>query len=300
MYYKDYAAYLRELFPHSSKVQKISVNAGFTCPNRDGTISTGGCIYCLNMSFTPGYCMDGARGDVAAQLERGREFFGRKYPEMEFLAYFQSFTNTFGSVSVLENLYRTAMNAPGVIGLVIGTRPDCIDTTTLQLLSRLNREKTVMVELGAETSHDHTLRLINRGHAWSDVERAARVLSGEGIHTGLHLIAGLPGEEEEEVMQTIGLACALPVDSLKLHQLQVLRGTALHDMLEAGLISVPDFTLERYLDLCVRIVKAVPGHICLERFLSSAPPHMVVRPQWGVKNHVFTDMLRQRLAREVN
>ena len=160
--YKDFAEYMREKFP-GEKVQKISVNAGFSCPNRDGTIGRGGCIYCDNTSFTPGYCFN--HGDIVSQLEEGKSFFARKYPKMKYLAYFQSFSNTFGRpVSELERMYREALDVDGVVGLIIGTRPDTLPDDVVSMLSRLNREKPVIVEIGAETSHDSTRKLAV--HCW--------------------------------------------------------------------------------------------------------------------------------------
>ncbi len=290
-----YSEYLAGIFP-GMKVQKISVNAGFSCPNRDGTISRGGCIYCLNTSFTPGYCMEPEREGVRGQLEAGKRFFSRKYPRMTYLAYFQSYTNTFGGSGRLGELYREAVETEDVVGLVVGTRPDCLPEDTLKVLAEINREKPVIVELGAETSHDATLRLINRGHDWESVCEASRRLDSCGIRNGLHLIAGLPGEGKEEVLETVERALQLPIDSLKLHQLQVLRGTPLERMMARGELTVPEISLDEYLSLCAEIVRRVGRKVCLERFLAQAPPEMVVSPRWGLKNYEFTSLLLKRLA----
>ena len=292
-YYKDFSEYMQEVFP-SIKVQKLSIDAGFTCPNRDGSIGTGGCIYCNNASFTPRYCSP--KDSVEAQILKGKEFFRKKYPQMKYLAYFQSYTNTFGkSVASLAKMYRKAVEIEDVVGLIIGTRPDCIPDELIEALSQLNREKPVIVEIGAETSKDETLRLINRNHTWSDVEDAAKRLNDRGIRTGLHLIAGLPGENEEDVLETVRKACELPIDSIKMHQLQIVKGTPLSSKLEKGEIEVKPFTQEDYLDLCVRIVKTVPRNICIERFLASSPPEMVAAPKWGLKNYQFTNLLMNKL-----
>lgn len=292
-YYKDFSEYMQEVFP-SIKVQKLSIDAGFTCPNRDGSIGTGGCIYCNNASFTPGYCSP--KDSVETQILKGKEFFRRKYPHMKYLAYFQSYTNTFGkSVKTLVEMYRKAVEIEDVVGLIIGTRPDCIPDELIEALSQLNREKPVIVEIGAETSKDETLRLINRNHTWSDVEDAAKRLNDRGIRTGLHLIAGLPGENEEDVLETVRKACELPIDSIKMHQLQIVKGTPLLSKWEKGEIEVKPFTQEDYLDLCVRIVKTVPRNICIERFLASSPPEMVAAPKWGLKNYQFTNLLMNKL-----
>lgn len=294
--YKDFGAYMEEKFP-GMKVQKISVNAGFSCPNRDGTIGTGGCIYCDNASFTPGYCFNS--GDIRSQLEAGKQFFSRKYDKMQYLAYFQSFSNTFGkSADELREMYEEAISVEGVVGLIIGTRPDTLPQDVVEMLGELNRKCPVIVELGAETSHDETLQLINRGHTWAQVEDAVKRLSEAGISVGLHLIMGLPGETEEMQLQTIERAAALPIESLKLHQLQVLKGTPLADKIDRGELTVRKFPLEEYIQLCVKIVKIIPEHIAIERFVAVAPPGKLISPKWGLKNYEFTNILKNRLKDE--
>lgn len=295
-YYKDYSEYLAEKFP-GLKVQKISVNAGFTCPNRDGTIGRGGCIYCDNSSFTPAYCFK-AKG-VREQIEAGKRFFGRKYPEMKYLAYFQSFTNTFGSVDEIESLYREAFDSPGIVGMIVGTRPDCLPDEIIDILAGLNRRKPVLMELGAETFFDDTLRLINRGHTARQTEDAVRRLSSAGLSVGLHLIAGLPGEGNDRVIENVRNACSLPIDSIKMHHLQVIKDSVLHHRWENGEIEVTPYDLERYIDLCVNIIRTVPRHIAIERFLASSPPDKVVAPRWGLKNYQFVNLLHNRL-RDLN
>lgn len=294
--YKDFAGYMAEKFP-GIKVQKISVNAGFSCPNRDGTIGTGGCIYCDNTSFIPGYCF--TSGAIQAQLEDGKRFFGKKYENMKFLAYFQSFSNTFGkSADELRRMYEEALAVPDVIGIIIGTRPDTLPNDVLEMLGELNSKRRVIVELGAETSHNDTLKLINRGHTWEQVIDSVHRLAHVGISVGLHLIMGLPGETEEMALQTISHAVELPIDSVKIHQLQVLKGTILANKLERKEISVKHFSLEEYIQLCVKIVKIIPSHIAIERFVAVAPPSKLISPKWGIKNYEFTNLLKNRLKDE--
>ncbi len=284
---------MRGKFP-GVKVQKISVNAGFSCPNRNGTIGKGGCIYCDNTSFTPSYCFD--TKDIVSQLEAGKEFFARKYPQMKYLAYFQSYSNTFGrSVAELEGIYRSALTVDGVVGIIIGTRPDCLPQEVVDMLGRLAQETSLFVELGAETSHNRTLTLINRGHTWQQTEDAARRLADKGIAVGLHLIAGLPGETEGDLMETVRRTLELPVESIKLHHLQVLRGTPLHKLIEEGKIEVPHFSMEQYMEVCIKIINFVDRRVAIERFLASSPPALVVSPHWGVKNFEFVNLLRNRL-----
>ena len=293
-WYKDYSELLSEIFP-GKKVQKISVNAGFGCPNRDGTLGTGGCIYCDNSSFSPAYCHKELT--VSQQILKGKEFFSRKYPQMEYLAYFQNFTGTYGDISELSALYREAISADKVCGLIIGTRPDCISSEILSELSCINRQIPVIIEYGAETSHDNTLQLINRGHTWQQVEESVYLTSEAGIRCGLHLICGLPGENSADILDTVETINRLPVDSVKFHQLQVIRGTRLHKMLEKEEIQLSCFLLEDYLDLCIRIIGTLRKDIAIERFLSSAPPSMVVSPKWGIKNYEFTNLLHNLLEK---
>lgn len=291
--YKDFGDYMAEKFP-GIKVQKISVNAGFSCPNRDGTIGRGGCIYCDNSSFTPGYCF--SNESISSQLNAGKAFFARKYPKMKYLAYFQSFSNTFGRpVEELEQMYREAMNVEDVVGVIIGTRPDTLPQETVGMLGRLNKEMPVIVEIGAETSHDATLELINRGHSWRDVEDAVKRLHEAGISSGLHLIAGLPGETSEMTLETVRKAVALPIDSIKLHHLQILKNTRLAQLWERGQLNVEQFTVEKYIDLCIKIINLVPRKIAIERFLASSPPDKVLSPHWGLKNYEFTNLLKNKL-----
>lgn len=292
-YYKDFSEYMSELFPHF-KVQKLSIDAGFTCPNRNGTIGKGGCIYCSNASFTPSYCSPG--DSVMTQLENGKIFFRRKYPDMKYLAYFQSYTNTFGrSADDLIVIYKNASEVEDVVGVIIGTRPDCLPDDLIEGLSELNERVPVIVEIGAETSSDSTLRLINRNHTWAQVVDAVARLHAVGVKCGLHLIAGLPGECDDDVLRTVRLACALPIDSIKLHQLQVIKDTILHHRMLAGEIDVHPYSLDEYLNLCLEIVSIVPKRICIERFLSSSPPSMVVTPKWGLKNYQFANLLSNKL-----
>lgn len=290
---KTYSEYLSDIFP-GIKVQKISVDAGFTCPNRDGTISYGGCIYCRNDSFSPSYC--NSSESVTTQLENGKKFFSRKYPEMKFLAYFQSYTGTYNKeIEQLEKLYSEALKVKDIIGLVVATRPDCIPKEIINLLSNLNKEKPVFIELGVETSHDKTLRLINRNHTWNDVLNATERIGSNNLHCGIHLIAGLPGENREMILETIDKVVKLPIETIKLHQLQVLKETELLKRIQTGEMTVEDYTLEEYLQLCAEIIKRVPENIVIERFLSQSPPDMVISPSWGLKNYQFMSKLAKLL-----
>ena len=292
-FYTDYAAYLERFFP-GMKVQKISVNTGFGCPNRDGTLGTGGCIYCNNTSFTPSYCFNNT--SVSSQIEAGIRFFSRKYRDMRYLAYFQSFTGTYKSkAEELRSLYEIALNHPHVVGLVVGTRPDCLEDEKVKMLEELNQKWPVFVELGVESMHDNTLRLINRGHDSKTTENAVANLVKAGLHVGAHLIAGLPGEDESMMLESVAKVCELGIETLKLHQLQVLRDTPLYDMTTKGIIKINPWKLEDYLNFCVKVIDKVPRSIAIERFLASAPPQLVVTPKWGIKNYEFTNLLINKL-----
>lgn len=305
-YFTDYSVYLQRLFGNIAgapvKVQKISIDAGCSCPNRDGTIGWGGCIYCDNSAFTPAYCGK-KRGDVESQLAEGRAFFARKYPRMKYIAYFQSFTFTHrSSAAEVAAMLRRAATVPDVVGIVVGTRPDCLPDEVLDAIATFNRpDFPVMLELGVESMHDATLSRINRGHTAADVESAIVRADVRGVRCGIHLIAGLPGETPDDALDTLRRVCNLSVDCVKLHQLQVIKGTPLYRGWSAGEIDLQLFTLDDYLDFCVQavsVVRAAPRDIAIERFVAQAPGEMVVAPRWGLKNYQFNQLLLRRLRED--
>ena len=275
------------------KVQKISVNAGMTCPNRDGTLGTGGCTFCNNQTFNPAYCR--TEKTVTQQLEEGKRFFARKYPEMKYLAYFQAYTNTYAALDRLKELYEEALRVPDVVGLVIGTRPDCMPDNLLDYLEELNRRTFLIVEYGVESANEETLVRINRGHTFRQSCEAIRRTAERGIRVGAHIILGFPWESEEELMRQAEEIGRLPLTTLKLHQLQIIRGTQLAREYEASPWAVP--TAEEYIDLVLRYISRLPSRLVLERFVSQSPPEMVIAPQWGLKNHEFANLLRNRMAK---
>lgn len=288
--YRNFADFLAGQFP-GVKMQKLAVNAGFTCPNRDGTRGRGGCTYCNNQSFNPGYCAPSL--SVTEQVEEGKRFFARKYPSMRYLAYFQAYTNTHSDdIDRLMGLYREALAVDGVDGVIIGTRPDCMPD---ELLHRLKELPWVMVEYGAETSHNSTLDLINRCHTWEETVDAVNRTHRAGIPVGLHFIMGLPGETEEMMLATVDAINTLPVDTVKFHQLQLVKGTRMARDVEAGLYDIPRFTPESYIDLCVKIIRHLRPDIAIERFVSQSPADLLIYPRWGLKNYQFTDRLHNRL-----
>lgn len=294
-FYTDYSEYIGRIFPNK-KIQKISVNLGCTCPNRDGTLGLGGCIYCNNNSFTPEYCFK--EDSIYRQIEAGKKFFGRKYKDMNYLVYFQSFTNTYNQpAKELERIYRGVLDIDDVVGIIIGTRPDCIDNDIIKMLSLINKKHPVFVEIGVETMHDETLQLINRHHDSAVSEQCIKELNKSGLHVGVHLIAGLPGENREMMMETIKRVCQTGVESIKLHHLQILKGTHLHKMVSEGKIHVKAWNLDEYVDFCKEIIDVVPREIAIERFLASSPPEMVISPKWGLKNFEFNNLLLNKLRK---
>ena len=289
--YCDYGDFLRRYF--DCKVQKIAIDAGFACPNRDGTKGVGGCIYCNNQSFNPAYCQ--TKITVTEQIARGKEFFARKYPEMKYLAYFQAYTNTYAQLSTLKELYEEALRQSDVLGIIIATRPDCMPDELLTYLSELSKTHFVMVEYGVETSHDATLKLINRGHTWHDVEDAVTRTAEAGVLCGAHLILGLPGEDMEHFIATAKRISALPLHTVKMHQLQVIRGTRLAKMWADGEVVLKDWSADEYIDVCIEVLKHLRSDLAVERFVSQSPADLLICPRWGLKNYEFTNRLNNKI-----
>lgn len=289
--YYDFAEFLSKHF--SYKVQKISINAGFTCPNRDGNKGTGGCTYCNNQTFNPDYCKP--KMSVTEQLEQGKQFFARKYPQMKYLAYFQAYTNTYGELQRIKSLYEEALAVKDVVGLVIGTRPDCMPEELLVYLEELSKKAFVLVEYGAETSKNATLALINRGHEWEDTVGAVMRTKAHNLLCGIHLIIGLPGENTEDILATADAVSKLPLDTVKLHQLQLIKGTRMAQQVEDGEISVIQWTAEEYIDVCLAFLRRLSPGIAVERFVSQSPAELLISPKWGLKNYEFTNLLMKRI-----
>ena len=289
MFYKDYSHWIREQFPF--RVQKISVDAAFSCPNRDGRLSLGGCTFCDNKTFNPSYCDRGK--SITQQLEEGKAFFAKKYPGMKYLAYFQAYSNTYAPLEELKRKYEEALAVDDVVGLVIGTRPDCVSDEALDYLQQLNQRTFLIVEYGIESANDNTLRRINRGHTFDCSRQAIIKAHQRGIITCGHIILGLPGEDEEEMLHQASTISQLPLDILKLHQLQIIKGTPLAKEYEAHPFHV--FSAEEYVNLVIRYVSKLRNDLVLERFVSQSPPNMVIAPKWGLKNHEFTDLLNKRI-----
>lgn len=290
--YRTFGDFLSERFPF--KAQKIAINAGFTCPNRDGSKGRGGCTYCNNQTFNPGYCQTDK--SVTDQLAEGVRFFSRKYPEMRYLAYFQAYTSTYGEQERLERLYEEALGYPGVVGLVVGTRPDCVPDRLLDYLARLSERVLVLVEYGVESTLDRTLRRINRGHDFAEAEEAIRRTAARGIAVGAHLILGLPSESRDEILGHADRLSDLPLTTLKLHQLQLIRHTRMALEFERQPEDFHLFTVDEYIDLAIDFIERLDPAIALERFVSQSPKELLIAPDWGLKNYEFTARVNRRLA----
>lgn len=281
--YNDYGAWMRRQFPF--RVQKISIDAGFSCPNRDGHISHGGCTFCDNRTFNPSYCQPSK--SITEQITEGKEFFRHKYPDMKYLAYFQAFSNTYATLDTLQHRYEEALSAEDVVGIVIGTRPDCVSDEILNYLESLNRQTFMIVEYGIESVSDDTLRRVNRGHNFECSRRAIIETHNRGILTGAHIILGLPGESAENNVRQADIISALPIDILKLHQLQIIRGTQLAAEYERQPFNL--YTADEYIDLCRRYIERLRPDMVLERFVSQSPKELLVAPKWGLKNYEFAN-----------
>ena len=290
--YNDFGDFLKNHFPF--KVQKISINAGFTCPNRDGSKGLGGCTFCNNQTFSPDYCH--TEKGVTQQLNEGIAFFSRKYPEMKYLAYFQAYTNTYGDFEALKKKYEEALAHPDVVGLIIGTRPDCMPDVLLDYLQELSQRTFVMVEYGVESTLDSTLERINRGHSYAESEETIKRTAARGILTGAHWILGLPGETTEEILDHARRISKLPLTTVKLHQLQLIRFTRRAKEFDEDPKDFRLFTVDEYIDLAIDFIELLNPDFTVERFVSQSPKSLLIAPDWGLKNFEFTAKLNKRIA----
>jgi hypothetical protein len=291
--YRDYASYIKEKF--GMRVQKIALNPGFNCPNRDGKIGLGGCTYCNNQTFSPFYGK--ASTPIPLQLEQGIAFFSKKYKCQKYIAYFQSYTNTYADIETLENIYYQALENPNVIGLTVATRPDCINEKVLNLLQKISEKYYTVLELGVESCYDKTLKMINRGHTFLQAENAIKKAAGYGLEICAHLIMYLPGETEDMMLKTADIMSALPVKILKLHQLQIIKDTKMEQQFKENpeLFSLP--TADEYADFVVKYIKRSRQDMIFERFISESPMDMVVAPKWnGIKNYQFTQKIIEKFC----
>jgi radical SAM protein (TIGR01212 family) len=269
------------------------VNAGFTCPNRDGTVGWGGCTYCNNQTFNPDYCE--THKTITQQIEEGKQFFARKYPDMKFLAYFQAYTNTYDQLDVLKAKYEEALAVDGVVGLVVGTRPDCVSDELLRYLKDLSARCFVLVEYGVESVSNETLLRINRGHTFEQavdtIHRTAKI----GLPVGAHFILGLPGESWDDIVRSASVISQLPLDTIKLHQLQIVRGTRMAREYQENPKDFTLFSADEYASLVVDFLEHLTTRIAVERFTSQSPAELLLAPNWGLKNYQFVELVKKKL-----
>jgi len=291
--YNSYADWFGSLF--GGRVQKVSINAGFTCPNRDGTLGHGGCTYCNNEAFIPGYCTPDR--SVTEQIEQGIAFHRRRYRRVErFIAYFQAYTNTYGGTERLLELYGEALKHPAVTGLVIGTRPDCVSDDLLDRLAVMAHDSFVMIEYGIESVSDQTMKRINRGHDFATAMRAIKDTAARGLYTGAHLIFGLPGESRSHITESAGLISSLPLTSLKIRQLQLIRGTVMADDYKTTPDDFDLYSMEDYLDLVISFCERLTPDIMIDRISGEAPPALLDDPRdWHLRSNEIFRLFEQRL-----
>jgi radical SAM protein (TIGR01212 family) len=269
---------------HGGRVQKVSVDAGFTCPNRDGSKGIGGCTFCNNDGFTPSYLRD--QSDITRQIDTGLEFFTRRYPNTRhFVAYFQAYSNTYAGVDQLRKVYEAALAHPKIDGLVIGTRPDCVPDDVLDYLAELSRSQIVELELGLESCDDATLARVNRGHDFSCAQDAIRRAAARGLNVAAHLMFDLPGESRESMLAGAEKLSALPLQSVKLHQLQIIKHTVLANQWRRDPASLPIMSPQDYFELVVNFLERLSPRIAIQRIGSEVPPALKLAPNWNMRLH---------------
>ena len=290
--YNDYSSFIKNKF--NERVQKISLNTGFTCPNRDGTKGVGGCTYCNNNSFNPNYCKPSK--SITQQLDEGILRFSTKYKTQQYLAYFQAYTNTYADIELVKELYTEAMSHPKVIGLVIGTRPDCINKELIDFIADIAKDYYVSLEFGVESTLNRTLEAINRCHTFEETVEAYELSKNKGIHLGAHLIIGLPGETKAEMLDHARKMSKLPIDTIKIHQLQIIKYTQMAKQFKDEPSLFQLFTAEEYIDFITEFVALLRPDIIIERFISQSPYHLLMAPKWGLKNFEIVPKIIKRLV----
>lgn len=291
--FNSYKRFLLERF--GGRMQKLTLNAGFTCPNRDGSIGVGGCTYCVNDAFNPSYC--DVRKSVRQQLDEGIEFHQNRYRRADgYLAYFQAYSNTYASLEKMKEIYTPAIEHPLVKGIVVGTRPDCIDEQKLEFFAELQKSMFVSIEYGVESCFDETLVRINRGHTFQQAVDAFTLTKQFGIHTAGHFMFGLPGETPEKWMAAVPLMNALPMDGIKFHQLQLIRDTKMEREYYEKKEDFYPFTMDNYIPFIVDITERLNPHFVIERFAGEVPPRFLRENTWGLTRY---DVVLQRIEKEL-
>ena len=293
--YLNYASFIKQRF--GQRVQKISLDIGFSCPNRDGSKGYGGCTYCNNSTFNPEYC--GPEKSIKEQLESGISFFSKKYKDQKYLAYFQAYTNTYADISSLKELYREALSVPNVIGLVIGTRPDCISAELIDYLSFLSEKHYISLEFGVESTLNKTLLKVNRCHTFEDTIQAYELCKNSGIDLGAHLIIGLPGESRQELQEHAKRISELPIQTLKLHHLQIVKNSIMAVQFKRNPDDFDLFAAEDYIEFISEFITYLRPDIVIERFISEAPLDLLIAPKWnGLKNFEIVAKIDKNLVKK--
>ncbi len=290
-----YSDYFRKQF--GARVQKITIDAGFTCPNRDGTCGRGGCTFCNNKAFNPSY--NDPDNSITEQIRQGMEFHRTRYRKAsQYLAYFQAYSNTYADLSTLKSRYEQALKIPGIIGIVIGTRPDCVDEKKLDYFRELSERSFVVVEYGIESLLNKTLQRVNRGHDVETTIWAIHETAKRGIRVGGHMIIGLPGETKEDFLDSAAQLSNWPLNNIKFHQLQMVRGTTMGEEFQERPEDFTDFTMEEYLNLMQEIIERLNPAFVVERIAGEVSPGMNLREGWGVRYDVvlrnFEELLEKR------
>ncbi len=291
--FNAYSEYFKRTF--GRRVQKISVDAGFTCPNRDGTLARGGCTYCNNNAFNPSYCHPSK--PVKQQIAEGIEFHRVRYRRAkDYLVYFQPYSNTYASLDKLKKLYEEALSVEGVIGLVIGTRPDCVDDDKLRYLAELAKDYYIVVEYGVESIYNKTLERINRWHTYEQSKEAIEMTAAHSLNVGAHFIFGLPGETRRQMMESVEEVSSLPLTTIKFHQLQIVTGTTMAKDFQQHPEDYPLFGFEEYVDFIIRYVEHLNPEFIIERFAGEVPPRFLAGPGWGL---IRNDQINVAIEKEM-
>jgi radical SAM protein (TIGR01212 family) len=291
--YLDYSSFIKLNF--GERVQKIALDIGFSCPNRDGSKGYGGCTYCNNATFNPDYCEP--TKSIPQQLKEGVSFFDKKYKSQKYLAYFQAYTNTYADFESLKKMYDEALSIPKVIGLVIGTRPDCITNEIIEYLSFLAKKYFISLEFGVESTNEKTLLAVNRCHTFEETKTTFELCKNKGFHLGAHLIIGLPGESKIDLMNHALEISKLPINTLKIHHLQIVKNSAMGVQYKRNPEKFDLFTSENYIDFITDFIGNLRPDIILERFISEAPKELLIAPKWrNLKNFEIVAKIDKKLV----
>lgn len=293
--YLDYSSFIKSTF--GERVQKISLDIGFSCPNRDGSKGYGGCTYCNNNTFNPDYCEP--TKSIKTQLEQGIEFFGKKYKSIHYLAYFQAYTNTYADIDSLKKMYEEALNVEGVIGLVIGTRPDCISDEIIEYLSFLSKKYFISLEFGVESTNEKTLLSVNRCHTYEETKATFEKCKNKGFHLGAHIILGLPGETKQDILNHAFEVSNLPIDTLKIHHLQIVKNSVMAIQYKRNPENFNLFSSEDYIDFITNFIGHLRPNIIIERFISETPQDLLIAPKWNnLKNFEVVAKIDKKLVEQ--